>query len=65
MDIEGAELEIFEASREILGHYRLVIVELHAWAIGARDVERCREILAAAGLRFQQCAGITEAWQRD
>lgn len=65
MDIEGAELEIFAASPEILKRYRLVIVELHAWAIGAAGVERCREILTSAGLRFRQRAGITEAWQRD
>jgi len=65
MDIEGSELEIFSASTEILKNYRLVIVELHPWAIGEENVERCREILAAAGLRFQQRAGITEAWQRD
>ena len=65
MDIEGAELEIFKASTEILKRYRLVIVELHEWAIGEADVERCREILTAAGFHFQQRAGITEAWQRD
>jgi len=65
MDIEGAELDIFSVSTEILKNYRLVIVELHPWAIGEENVERCREILAAAGLRFQQRAGITEAWQRD
>lgn len=64
MDIEGSELEIFQASRDILGGYRLVIVELHDWAIGADGVERCREILTAAGLRFHRRAGITEAWQR-
>ena len=65
MDIEGAELEIFEASQKFLDHYRVVIVELHEWAIGAEKVEACREILRRAGLKFQQRAGITEAWQRD
>jgi FkbM family methyltransferase len=65
MDIEGAELEIFSASAEILKRYRLVIVELHDWAIGEAGVEKCREILAAAGLVFKQRAGITEAWERD
>jgi hypothetical protein len=35
MDIEGAELEILQASIEILNRYRLVVVELHEWAIGA------------------------------
>lgn len=65
MDIEGSELEIFSASPEILRRYRLVIVELHDWAIGADGVQRCCEILAAAGLKFQERAGITEAWQRE
>ena len=65
MDIEGAELEIFEAAPEILNHYRVVIVELHEWAIGAEKVGRCRDILRRAGLNFKQSAGITEAWQRD
>jgi FkbM family methyltransferase len=65
MDIEGSELEVFSASPEILKRYRLVIVELHAWAIGEAGVQKCREILTTAGLRFKQCAGITEAWQRD
>jgi FkbM family methyltransferase len=65
MDIEGAELESFSASQEQLKRYRLVIVELHDWAIGAAGVQRCREILTAAGLHFQNRAGVTEAWQRD
>jgi FkbM family methyltransferase len=65
VDIEGSELEIFSASSEILRRVRLVIVELHPWAIGEDGVARCRELLAAAGLKFQRRAGITEAWQRD
>lgn len=65
MDIEGAELEAFDVSREILKNFRLVIVELHEWAIGADGVERCRKILTEAGLKFKQRAGITESWQRD
>lgn len=65
MDIEGAELEIFEVSQDILKNYRIVIVELHEWAIGAEKVERCREILRRAGLVFKQRADVTEAWQRD
>jgi len=64
LDIEGAELEIFSAAREQLNRCRLVIVELHDWAIGADGVQHCREILAAAGLQFQKRAGITEVWQR-
>jgi FkbM family methyltransferase len=65
MDTEGSELEIFEASQNLFNNYRLVIVELHEWAVGAQGVQRCRDILTAAGLRFRQRAGITEAWERD
>lgn len=65
MDVEGSELELFEASQDILSHYRLVIVELHEWAIGVQAVQRCRDLLTASGLRFKQRAGITEVWQRD
>jgi FkbM family methyltransferase len=64
IDIEGSELEVFEASRDLLQRYRLVIVELHDWAIGAAGVERCRRILDECGLKFMGRAGITEAWQR-
>jgi FkbM family methyltransferase len=65
MDIEGAELDALEPAEEMLGKYRVVIIELHEWAIGAEKVERCREILRRAGLQFKQRAGMTEAWQRD
>ncbi len=65
MDVEGSELEGFEGAEETLKNYRVVIVELHEWAIGAQKVERCREILRRAGLNFKERAGITEAWQRD
>lgn len=65
IDIEGSELEVFSSSRDQLARYRLVIVELHEWAIGKEGVDRCREILAASGLTFRKCVGITEAWQRD
>lgn len=64
IDIEGSELDVFEASRELLRNYRLVIAELHPWAIGENGVQRCREILAQAGLHYVDRAGITEAWQR-
>jgi FkbM family methyltransferase len=64
MDIEGSERESFEDSIDLLKHYRLVIVELHSWAIGEAGVERCREILKEAGLEFIERSGIVEAWRR-
>lgn len=65
MDIEGSELEIFTPAAAELKSFRLVIVELHDWAIGEDGVQKCRDLMAAAGLKFQRRVGITEAWQRD
>ncbi len=64
MDVEGSELSLFKAKPEILNNYRLVIVELHAWAIGEEGVNQCRELLQVAGFAKVGEAGITEAWQR-
>jgi FkbM family methyltransferase len=64
MDIEGSEREVLEDSADLLRNYRLVIVELHDWAIGIEGVERCRQILRNGGLEFVERLGIVEAWQR-
>jgi FkbM family methyltransferase len=64
IDIEGSEREVFEASIDVLKRYRLVVVELHEFAIGADGVERCRQILRDCGLQMVGRSGITEAWQR-
>jgi FkbM family methyltransferase len=64
IDVEGSELDVFEASRDLLRGYRLIIAELHAWAIGEDGVQKCRDIFAEAGLKHVGTAGITEAWQR-
>jgi FkbM family methyltransferase len=64
IDIEGSELDVFEASLDVLKRYRLVVVELHDFAIGAAGVERCREILRDCGLKLAGSSGTTEAWQR-
>jgi FkbM family methyltransferase len=65
MDIEGAELETFEQARELLRCYRLVVVELHDWALGEEGLRRCREILCEAGLRCRKQVKSVEAWERD
>jgi FkbM family methyltransferase len=65
IDVEGAELDVFQHSRDQLRRYRLIIAELHAWAIGEEGVKQCQAILAEAGLRFQRRAVTSEAWQRD
>jgi FkbM family methyltransferase len=64
IDVEGSEREVFEDSKDLLKQFRVVIVELHDWAIGEAGVKRCREILHDSGLSLVQRAGITEAWLR-
>ncbi|MGH7941838.1 MAG: FkbM family methyltransferase, partial [Limisphaerales bacterium] len=64
-DIEGADLDALEGAMEILKGYRLVIIEFHEGAIGAENVDRCREWLRHAGLRLQERAGNVEALQRN
>ena len=64
IDIEGAELETFEHSRDLLRQYRLVIVELHDWALGDEGLKRCREILTEAGLQCRKKVKWVEAWER-
>ena len=65
IDIEGSEREVFESSADVLKKYRVVIVELHDWAIGKDGVERCRQILRDSGMVFVEGAGIVEVWRRD
>ena len=64
MDIEGSELETLESSMETLKRFRLVIIELHDWLIGADGVARCREILCQSGFQMAEQSFITEAWIR-
>ena len=65
MDVEGSELDILEGSPEIIARSRLIIVELHEWAIGKEKVERCRELLRSGGLNLVRRVEITEAWERS
>jgi FkbM family methyltransferase len=64
IDIEGSEREVFEESAQSLKNYRLVVAELHEWAIGPAGVERCRQILRDSGLQCAERAGIVEVWLR-
>jgi FkbM family methyltransferase len=65
IDVEGSEREVFEDSKDLLKQYRLVIAELHEYAIGVDGVERCRRTLRDSGLLLVGQAGITEAWERS
>jgi len=64
MDIEGSELEILESSADTLRNFRLVIIELHDWVIGAEGVNRCRELLQKSGFNMVERSFITEVWVR-
>lgn len=64
MDVEGSELDVLEGAHDLIARYRLVIAELHEWAIGKEKVELCRELLRLGGLQFVKHAGITEVWER-
>ncbi len=65
MDVEGSELSLLQADPSVLASYRLIIIELHPWAIGEDGVEKCRELFRAAGLSKVGETGITEAWERS
>jgi FkbM family methyltransferase len=62
MDIEGSELEVLESAAEILLNFRLILLELHDWVIGADGVKRCRELLARQGFQLVETSYITEVW---
>jgi len=64
IDIEGGEREVLKASRTLLKEFRLIVIELHEFAIGLEGVEECRRILRESGLRLVDQSGLTEVWQR-
>ncbi len=64
MDVEGSELEVLESSTAVLRNFRLIIVEMHDWMIGAEGIGRCRELLQKAGFTLVERSFITEAWKR-
>jgi FkbM family methyltransferase len=65
MDVEGSELSVLEDSPDLISRYRIIIAELHEWAIGNEKIEQCRALLRQGGLRFVERAGITEVWRRS
>jgi len=64
IDVEGSELEILRASRDLLRSYRLVIIELHREPLGVEGLEECRHILTSAGLKCSALIQSVEAWIR-
>jgi FkbM family methyltransferase len=64
MDIEGGEREVIEESPALLKQFRILIIELHEFALGPEGVEKCREILRASGFVSVDTSGLTEVWQR-
>jgi FkbM family methyltransferase len=64
IDVEGSELEILRASRDVLLNYRLVIIELHHEQLGLEGLEECRRILTSVGLKCSAVIQSVEAWIR-
>ena len=62
MDVEGSELEILETSRDCVGNFRLILIELHEDVIGAEGLSRCRKMLQEAGFKPADQSFITEVW---
>jgi FkbM family methyltransferase len=64
IDVEGSEHDLFANNPSTLHSFRLVIAELHPWAIGEGQVHACRQMLESAGFKKVGACGLTEAWQR-
>src|SRR5665213_2085579 len=60
MDIEGSELEVLKSSVEVIGQFRLIIIELHDAIIGEQGVDECREILLRSGFKMSERSYISE-----
>lgn len=52
LDIEGAELEVLEDSRDVLDNVRALIMEVHEWKPDDRITPRVLELLSGAGYRY-------------
>ena len=64
MDVEGSELEILRASKDLLRSYRLVIFELHREPLGVAGLEESRRLLTSIGLKRAAAIQSVEAWVR-
>jgi FkbM family methyltransferase len=64
MDIEGGEYEVLRSSNNILTQFRLVIVEIHDFILGAEKVAACHDILESSGLKLLDQSNAVEVWQR-
>jgi len=65
MDIQGGEADFLQLEKDALGHFRLVVVEMHPHIIGEEPVEECRKLLREMGFELQQTIATVEAWQRQ
>ncbi len=64
MDIQGGEVELLELEESALGHFRLIVVEMHPSIVGEQPVEKCRQILRRLGFKLQERISTVEAWQK-
>ncbi len=64
MDIQGGEYGFFCENAALLSRLRTVILELHPHLIGEKRCQKCRDMLAMAGLVKVESLGLVEAWAR-
>lgn len=67
MDIEGGELEFFEANRSILSQFRQIFMEVHPFGgmLTATQVSRCEDLLTQAGMRQTLRDGHFQVWEKE
>lgn len=64
MDIECGELPFLESHREFTARLQTVFIEIHDHIFGRDKGDRCRSLLAEAGLVRTARENISEVWRR-
>ncbi len=66
MDIEGGELDFFTAHQGQLGQFRQIFMEVHPFGgmLTPQEVQRCEDLLRAAGLSFSLRDGHFQIWEK-
>jgi FkbM family methyltransferase len=66
MDIEGGELDFFTANQAKLSQFRQIFMEVHPFGgmLTREEVQRCEDILRAAGLGLSLRDGNFQIWEK-
>ncbi|GAA5128537.1 FkbM family methyltransferase [Luteolibacter yonseiensis] len=62
MDIEGGEIDFVSENEHRLPDFRLLIIEMHPFIVGADRIESCRSALRRMGFALKETEGLVEAW---